>query len=123
MRLAAKRLRYSLELFDPCWGEDLRGSAREIAKLQTSLGELHDCDLWIAQLGESLEDGAAEPLKASAEVRHAAVWLLDYFVRERAEHFRAALARWHEWETTGFLARLGTVINDEMGAGRPKGAP
>jgi CHAD domain-containing protein len=122
MRLAAKRLRYSLELFDPCWNEDLRGFAKEIAKLQTSLGELHDCDLWIAGLGDALQDGAAEPLRATPEERRAAVWLLDYFVGERAEHFRAALARWHEWETRGFLARLAAVINDEAGAARPEGA-
>ena len=47
MRIAAKRLRYALDLFAQCWGEPLSSFSREVAKLQSSLGELHDCDLWI----------------------------------------------------------------------------
>ena len=107
MRLAAKRLRYALELFAPCWSEPLTPFAKEIAKLQTTLGELHDCDLWIADLGEALQDGGE-----SENERSAAIWLLDYFVRERTDLFRSALARWHEWETTRFQLRLADIIND-----------
>jgi CHAD domain-containing protein len=111
MRLAAKRLRYSLELFAPCWSEPLRAFAKEIAKLQTSLGELHDCDLWIIVLGASLRDSGTESTGEQAqEVRSALIWLMDYFVKERAENYRAALARWHEWETTGFLIRLQDLV-------------
>jgi CHAD domain-containing protein len=107
MRLAAKRLRYALELFSACWGGQLNSFAKEIARLQTSLGELHDCDEWIAVIGAALSDGGEEiEGEQAARDRSAAVWLLDYFVRERAGHFRAALARWHEWETTGFQKRL-----------------
>jgi CHAD domain-containing protein len=108
MRLAAKRLRYSLELFAPCVRsrEPLAAFAKEIAKLQTSLGELHDCDLWIIWTGELLQKDEMKPGEALGVERRAAVWLLDYFVKERARHFSAALARWHEWETNGFLMRL-----------------
>lgn len=110
MRLAAKYLRYAIELFAVCWSEPLLPFAKEIAKLQTSLGELHDCDLWIADLGAALQDSAAQPFGAQMQERSAAVWLLDYFMKERADHFRAALARWHEWETTGFQSRLAAIL-------------
>jgi CHAD domain-containing protein len=110
MRLAAKHLRYAIELFAPCWSEPLLPLAKEIAKLQTSLGELHDCDLWIADLGATLQDGSAESFGAKMQERSAAVWLLDYFMKERANHFRAALARWREWETTGFQSRLAAIL-------------
>jgi CHAD domain-containing protein len=113
MRLAAKRLRYALELFAPCWSEPLAPFAKEIAKLQTTLGELHDCDVWIADVGKALQDGGESE---GAEVRNAAVWLLDYFVRERTDRFRAALARWHEWETNHFQQRLADIINDQAPA-------
>ncbi|MDT4898306.1 MAG: hypothetical protein QOH25_3383 [Acidobacteriota bacterium] len=113
MRLAAKRLRYALELFAPCWSEPLAPFAKEIAKLQTSLGELHDCDLWIADFGEALQDGEESE---GAHARSAAVWLLDYFVRERTDRFRAALARWHEWEINHFQERLADIINDHSPA-------
>jgi CHAD domain-containing protein len=110
MRLAAKRLRYDLELFAPCWSEPLRDFGKEIAKLQTSLGELHDCDVWIAQVGTSLRDSGTKPAGTQSPERSAAVWLLDYFVKERAENFSAALTRWREWETTGFMARLQDLV-------------
>jgi CHAD domain-containing protein len=107
MRLAAKRLRYSLELFAPCWSSEPLGAfAKEIAKLQTSLGELHDCDLWIIETGASLRRDEMKPEGARVAERSAAIWLLNYFVRERGNHFCDALARWHDWEMTGFLSRL-----------------
>ena len=118
MRLAAKRLRYAIELFAPCWDYPLEPFAKEIARLQTSLGELHDCDVWIDELGEALRDKGVKSA-AAQDKRCAAVWLLDYFVKERAEHFRAALARWHEWETTDFHSRLVDTLDDREPAAMP----
>lgn len=141
MRIAAKRLRYAIELFAPCWNEPLASSAKEIAKMQTSLGELHDCDVWIAGIGTMLREterkatsdrgsapddekvarasstGDADSDEAQARSRSAAIWLLDYFIKERTQHFSDALARWHEWEETDFHARLAALLQDEMAAG------
>jgi CHAD domain-containing protein len=141
MRIVAKRLRYAIELFVPCWIEPLASFAKEIAKLQTSLGELHDCDVWIAEIGAMLRQtehsggvgAGSAPVDEKtgdtsstgdtivdnvpeAQRRSAAIWLLDYFVAERAHHFRDALARWYEWEVTGFHARLAAIINNETPA-------
>jgi CHAD domain-containing protein len=50
LRIAAKRLRYVLEIFAPCLGEEA-GAARFAAKrLQSILGDLHDCDLMLAKV-------------------------------------------------------------------------
>src|SRR5205085_1217895 len=49
LRIAAKRLRYALELFAACFGEGLKELAHELAGLQKALGELHDCDEWIKE--------------------------------------------------------------------------
>lgn len=141
MRIVAKRLRYAIELFAPCWVGPLAAFAKEIAGLQTSLGELHDCDVWILEIGAQLRaaardgGGAAVALDKErigdasssgdvvsfdaqeAQRRNAAIWLLDYFVAERTHCFRDALARWHEWELTGFHARLAALINNETPAG------
>jgi triphosphatase len=111
MRIAAKRLRYAIELFTQCWGEQLAPFAKEIAKLQASLGELHDCDTWISDLGQTLQGSEME--SEGAQKRRAAIWLLDYFVKERDGHFRDALARWHEWETTGFQTHLTATLEDK----------
>jgi CHAD domain-containing protein len=110
MRIAAKRLRYALELFAPCWGGRLPSCAREVAGLQTSLGELRDCDLWLADLGARLdrhrEESEGSAQAADAGIRPAAIWLLNHFTRERGRHFRRALARWHKWETGGLFEMM-----------------
>ena len=54
MRIAAKRLRYAMELFAPCFDDALTETAAEVGGLQTSLGELHDCDVWIEELCAAL---------------------------------------------------------------------
>ena len=44
MRIAAKRLRYILEMSEPVFGVAARRSAKEARRLQDLLGEIHDCD-------------------------------------------------------------------------------
>ena len=119
LRIAAKRLRYALELFVSCGGDELKELASEVARLQTSLGELHDRDEWIADLSELLEgraqhgddtlDGADV---AAGTMRRSAFWLLDMFMEQRSRHLRAALERWARWETDGFFARLSVAGAD-----------
>ena len=123
MRIAAKRLRYALEMFAPCWGGRLSSCSREVAELQTSLGELRDCDLWIEDLGARLdrhrdESEAADGQAADSRIRLAAIWLLNHFTKERTKHFRRALARWHKWETGGFFGRMLEALEDSRAAAR-----
>jgi CHAD domain-containing protein len=42
-RLAAKRLRYTLELFRSCYGPALEARLDELKKVQTFLGDINDC--------------------------------------------------------------------------------
>jgi hypothetical protein len=44
MRIAAKRLRYVLELTAPVFGEHAEQASKRAKKLQDLLGEIHDCD-------------------------------------------------------------------------------
>ena len=44
MRIAAKRLRYVLELSEPAFGTAAADGAKAAKKLQDLLGEIHDCD-------------------------------------------------------------------------------
>ena len=47
VRIAAKRLRYVLEIVEPCFGEEARTARRAARDLQGALGELHDCDVML----------------------------------------------------------------------------
>jgi len=49
MRIAAKRLRYVLELLGPCIGEEAKAARAAAKEVQSVLGDLHDCDLMLSR--------------------------------------------------------------------------
>jgi len=50
MRIVAKRLRYTLEISNPVYGGQLNDAVTATKRLQTLLGEIHDCDVWADNL-------------------------------------------------------------------------
>lgn len=58
MRIAAKRLRYVLEIFAPCLGREAKAARDAAKRLQSVLGDLHDCDLMLAKV-EDIGSAAA----------------------------------------------------------------
>ncbi len=50
MRIAAKRLRYVLEIVGPCTGEEAKVARDAAKRLQSVLGDLHDCDLMLPKV-------------------------------------------------------------------------
>ena len=91
MRIAAKRLRYVLEMSEPVLGEPARAGARRAKRLQDVLGEIHDCDehlpLVEAHIQRLREEDAAA-LRASA--RRGAADLDPAAVREAPNRRRYA---------------------------------
>jgi CHAD domain-containing protein len=50
MRIAAKRLRYVLELVESCFAPDGEPARRAAKDLQGVLGEIHDCDVMLPKV-------------------------------------------------------------------------
>ena len=126
MRIAAKRLRYVLELTEPCFGEPARYGYKQTKALQELLGEVHDCDEMLAIVrrrrrrlrGEDLaavrgsENGASDldpKLVRAAPNRTAYRGLetLATYLRARRELlYGRFVERWSKLETEGFRRRL-----------------
>ena len=106
MRIAAKRLRYAIELFQECWGKEIEPFAEEVARLQQSLGDLHDCDVWIESFGEHI----IESKKKDADRSDEFAWLLSHFIETRHSHFSDAFDIWREWEARGLSPMLRDLI-------------
>jgi CHAD domain-containing protein len=50
MRIAAKRLRYVLEITGPCFGPEAMAARDAAKRLQGVLGEIHDCDVMLPRV-------------------------------------------------------------------------
>lgn len=109
LRIAAKRLRYAIELFGTCWNGSLNAFAEDVSKMQSSLGEVHDCDVWIASLSKRLKGKNGKTKnEASSE---AEAWLLSEFVRKRSKEYRSALELWTAWKAKDFTDKLNRAIS------------
>jgi len=63
MRICAKHLRYTLEVFEPLYREDVKNTIQLVRKIQDELGEIHDCDMWMDYLPKLLEKERQRTLK------------------------------------------------------------
>jgi len=116
LRIAIKRLRYAVELFQQCWPRGVSATAKRAARIQSALGDLHDCDVWIDILGKHISAARKQQYRERSdrtmeEYVAALMWLLGHFIKLRTKHLRRALLRWREWETHDTSGRLREVLN------------
>jgi CHAD domain len=133
MRIAAKRLRYILEVgAEPCFGPYAVTAIKRTKELQDLLGELHDCDVQLP-LVRALQDElrGADALEARAragdapdldptlasETPNAPAWrgletLCIYVEARRGLLFERFLEMWRELEREAFRARLEYAITE-----------
>ncbi len=67
LRIAAKRLRYTFEVFEEFLPEASRPIVKELEQIQEELGALHDCDVMIAMLRLCLGNQDAGPISDAAK--------------------------------------------------------
>jgi hypothetical protein len=65
MRIAAKRLRYVLELCEPLFGKTAKNGAKVAKNLQGLLGEIHDCDELLPLVARHIERLRTEDAEAA----------------------------------------------------------
>lgn len=105
-RIAAKRLRYTLELFPAGAGDDGERAIALIRDLQDALGLLHDHDVRIALIERELAALPNGPSRKADRVRPGLDALLDRERLARDDCYAAAVERWRALEASGLLARF-----------------
>ena len=114
MRIAAKRLRYVLEVMHPVLGPFAAEAVGVIKDLQDLLGDIHDCDVQLPETAGVLVAIVEADVAALADARrppgeslYAGLVGLGVRLRARREElFTRFLRRWLEMERDGFRPRL-----------------
>ena len=124
MRIAAKRLRYVLEVTGPCFGPYASNAVKMVKDLQDLLGEIHDCDVQLPEvdafLHELMEEDAAAAGTSPKDLakvpnRRAYAGLVALQVHLRARRralFEQFLELWRDYERKGFAARLAFAVSE-----------
>lgn len=127
MRIAAKRLRYVLEIHEPLFGFTAGRAARTVRDLQELLGQIHDCDEMIPMVrrharglrredveaireaaGEGVDDldPAAVGTAPNASLYRGLESLLSYLRARRIILHERFVRRWDELERHDFAGKL-----------------
>ncbi|MGW8255874.1 MAG: CHAD domain-containing protein [Thermoguttaceae bacterium] len=116
LRIAAKRLRYTIEIVRPIYSDGMGTVLEAIKKLQTLLGEIHDCDVWQTQLDSfagkerkriiSLygNDGPFQRLKVGIE------FLRENRSQRRRQCFAELMRFWAELEERALWDKLMSIV-------------
>jgi len=116
MRIAAKKLRYTMELYAPLYRLGLRKHTRRIAKLQQILGDLHDCDVWIDNVTRIVLRERSRERKPSDLQRPSPETVTGFTMfqhdreKERKAVYRQFVRYWTQLRQSGFFEDLKNVI-------------
>jgi CHAD domain-containing protein len=69
MRICAKRLRYTMEVFAQIYEDELDKPIKAIKETQTLLGDFHDCFIWIESLDQFLVQEKVRTLEYFGNIR------------------------------------------------------
>jgi CHAD domain-containing protein len=95
MRIAAKRLRYVLELVGFCLGQVAGEAEARMRELQTLIGDIHDCDVLLERLTRLDQTESTGIRKLAARLS-----------RRRSKLFAQFVALWSTIETSELRERI-----------------
>jgi len=141
MRIAAKHLRYCLEIFRVCFGPEIEKRISDVKTIQEKIGQIHDCDVLVdiaRSQGQALarrqfdELAALAGMPMSADARRASLRaaltpseggdsrlgllvLLGRKREERHSRYTGFTRWWDEQAGAGLRGKLYACLNGEEG--------
>lgn len=124
-RIAAKKLRYAMEICNEALDDKLKPAIKTIKHIQTLLGDIHDCDVWELDIEHFIQDERQRAIDYYGNARPFNRILpgLEYLRTERHTHRQQLFAEAHayfvELEQQKFWQQLqhtlDALIKDQKG--------
>ena len=117
MRIRAKWLRYTMETFAPLYQEELSEEIKMMKNFQDTLGEMHDCDVWIERIPKfinEIENEIAifpENEKAIAEGNQDSLKFLDHIKEKRKNHYKNFVRFWDKEKSNNAFEELRKIAS------------
>ena len=120
MRIAAKRFRYTLEIFAPVLGPEAQTFLKTAEDIQEQLGQIHDCDVLFPLLMTTLQeemdrekrkalksDGGPPPFMAAEGLAA----LISRKREEREKRYADFIAYWEKLPPESLTERLAALVS------------
>jgi len=117
MRIAAKRLRYSIEAFSILKPDATEPLIKVMKSVQDLLGSIHDCDVWIVDIPEFIQKeqtrtmhyyGYLRPMK---RLLPGITLFLENRKQLRNELYKEYLLKWDEWNAEQLWQQIHDVYH------------
>ena len=108
MRIFAKKLRYTMEIFAPLYKNKLLKEIDSIKKYQDTLGEMHDCDVWIDYIPKFIEE--TKPIMINtgniAEFEQALLNFQTSIKEQKKRYYVQLVRQWEDDKKENFFPQL-----------------
>ncbi len=105
MRIAAKKLRYTLEAFAPCFGEPIQDAILHLKTMQDFLGLVHDCDVWMEKLTAYSQDPGQNEKRLSTLQT-----MISRLTEIRSNTYTQAVEYWGNLRADGYAEELTALV-------------
>jgi putative phosphoesterase len=104
LRIALKRLRYTMEIFSPLYKRGLVDQISLMKRFQDLLGEIHDCDVWIQEFN-------VETASVPADARYGVSKVLIHLSETRKLRYMNFVSLWNDAISTGQFDTIMQLTN------------
>jgi CHAD domain-containing protein len=122
IRIAAKKLRYTIEVYSPLYRRGLKKPLSRVKKIQEILGDLHDCDVWIDQVMVMLvkERLTSQATTGRKNMRVSKVTRYKHFLAEREKERKILYQRFVRFWDSLRRSRLWDELRKNLDAERKR---
>ncbi len=119
-RITAKKLRYTMEICSPVYDGQLGPTIKAVKKIQSCLGDIHDCDVWVDNIQAFMEQERQQTIDYFGHhgpfnrLKPGLLRLCEDRMTCRQEAFQSLVAYWDKLNETHLWDDLETILRSHV---------